>query len=112
MKNKHQKEVFKKMPSKKDLKVFINEILNGGAKFQRFVYFNSDFIIFTVKLLPNICHFCPSFAKVQSIDNIKGKEKIVYTIDNNLHGFESIINEIDYFRRFPESAIKRNITVI
>ena len=110
----NMKKPFKmsEMPSKKNLKTFINERLFGDAKVKRISTFNSFAIIFHVELKENEMHFCPSFAQIQSIQTYKNNSYIVYTINNDIYGYGSIISEIDYFRRNPESAKKRNLTVI
>lgn len=100
------------MPNKKNLKTFINERLFGGAKVKRISTYSTFAIIFQVELKENEMHFCPSFAQVQSIQTYKNNGSITYTINNDIYGYGSIISEIDYFRRNPESAAKRNLTII
>jgi hypothetical protein len=100
------------MPSRKNLKTFINERLFGDAKVKKISTFSSFAIIFHVELKENEMHFCPSFAQIQSVQTYKHSSYIVYTISNDIYGYGSIISEINYFRRNPESAEKRNLTVI
>jgi hypothetical protein len=105
MKNiaKEKRETFKLMPSKKSLKVFLNERLFSG-KVKRIATYNKDCIIFHVKITDTKKFYAtPSFCEVQGIMN----NEITYTIPNNIHGFKSIIDEINYFRKFPESAKNR-----
>ena len=110
MKNKEIK--FNTMPSAKELKIFILDRikhLNKDTKI-RFVKYDKTGCIYVLKSNTDTMQFCPSFAKVQSID-FKNKE-VVYTIWNDTFGYWSILSEIDYFNRNPSEAIKKEYNLI
>ena len=100
------------MPTKKQFRIFVNERLFNGTKISRISTYSKSAIIFTVNLKAESMHFCPSFARIQSVSAFSKRAEIVYTVSNDIHGFGSIISEIDYFRRNPDSAAKRNLTVV
>lgn len=110
MKNKEIK--FSEMPSAKELKIFILDRIkhvNKDTKI-RFVKYNKSGCIYVLKSKKDPMQFCPSFAKIQSID-FNNKE-VVYSIWNDTYGYSAIFFEIDYFNRNPIEAQKRNFNLI
>jgi hypothetical protein len=104
---------FKTMPSPKNLKLFILDRINHINKDTkiRLIKYDKTGAIYALKS-GNLdrMQFCPSFAKVQSIDFIN--KEVIYTIWNDTHGYWSILSEIDYFNRNPDEAMKRNFKLI
>ena len=109
MKNKEQIERFKQMPKKSQLKIFINDRFSHlNNKVIRFISYKYDCILFEVKI--DKMAFTSNNFRLFDV-NVNNK-KAVYSIDNNIYSMGSIINEINFFRRFPEKEKKRNFTVI
>ncbi len=104
---------FNTMPSPKNLKLFILDRIkhiNKDTKI-RLIKYDKTGAIYALKS-GNLdrMQFCPSFAKVQSIDFIN--KEVIYTIWDDTHGYYSILSEIDYFNRNPDEAIKKGYNLI
>ena len=109
---KNQEIKFNTMPSQKNLKIFILDRIkhvNNDTKI-RVIKYDKSGCIYTLKSKLDPMQFCPSFAKVQSID-FKNKE-VVYTIWNDTHGYWSMLSEINYFKRNPTEAMKKGYNLI
>lgn len=109
---KNQEIKFNTMPSQKNLKIFILDRIkhvNKDTKI-RVIKYDKTGCIYTLKSNSDPMQFCPSFAKVQSID-FRNKE-VVYTIWNDTFGYWSILSQIDYFNRNPSEAIKKGFNLI
>jgi hypothetical protein len=109
---KNQEIKFKTMPSPKNLKLFILDSimhLNKDTKIRLIKYDKTGAIYALKSGKLERMQFCPSFAKVQSIDFIN--KEVVYTIWNDTHGYWSILSEIDYFNRNPIEAIKKGYNI-
>jgi hypothetical protein len=104
-----KKERFKKMPSKSKLKIYFNERhIHTKTKVKRIITYNKDYILFTASV--DKMAFGGKTFKLQSVSI--GLKEATYYVTNDIYGYGSIISEIEHFRRFPEDAKKRNITVI
>ena len=98
--------------TKKQLKDFILDRMkhiNPAAKL-RFISYTKKVILYEITTKGDLMQFCPTFANVQSVEFKSGK--VVYWINYDIHGYKSILSEIDFFRRFPADAEKRNIKII
>ena len=101
--NNNTKLLFKDFLSKKDLRTYLNYLLQGRGKVSRIVSYSSTGAIYIVKSSsPTIFNLDNS--KMQSIDF--DKKEVVFTISNK--EFKSVMNTIIFYRKFPESRIKQN----
>lgn len=89
------------MPSKKDLIAFINDHMKtSNVKVKRVSHYAKDGAIVHMELKIGGFQFVPSFMHIQSID----PNSVVYIINNDLHGYGSILHEIAYFEAYPKQA--------
>lgn len=103
---------FKEMPNKSQLKIFLADRMkhiNKSPKIRISTY-NKEFCIYEVTTQSDIMQFCPTFARIQSV-NFE-QSQVVYTINNDAFGYGSILSEIKFFNNNPNDAIKRNIRLI
>lgn len=107
---------FKDMPTKGNLKKFIEQRINCNnkaidIKIKRISTYSAFCCIFSIQLQPNQMLFTPSFCKIQSIDTFKGRTNVILTISNDLHGYGSIVSENNFFKQSPSDLEKRNINL-
>ena len=101
-----------KQINKTELKKFLADRIrhvNKSPKI-RISTLNKDFCIYEVTTIGDKMQFCPTFARVQSVNFEKCQT--VYTINNDIYGFGSILHEIKYFNSNPTEATKRNFKLI
>ena len=101
-----------KIITKTELKKFLADRMrhiNKSPKI-RISTLNKDYCIYEVTTIGDKMQFCPTFARVQSVNFEKCQT--VYTINNDIFGFGSILNEINYFNSTPQDAQKRNFKLI
>jgi hypothetical protein len=113
-----QKNWAANMPNNKSLKIFLSERFSVNrdkagatiytAKDIKITNRKKDIIFFEVDIAKVGYIFSSSFAQIQYIN----KDIVHFYIKNDLHGFGSIVSEVDFFRKYPESAEKRKLTVI
>lgn len=112
MKNKIDKiknDRFKLLPKKKDLKIYINERLrHTNSKVKRFIKYDSEYIL----LIATVDKMAFTGLSLQIQDVSIVNKEVTYLIRNDIYGFGAIIDEIEYFRKFPNKATERNFTVI
>ncbi len=106
---KNLKVLLKDMPNKTNLRLFFNERLLNRGKLVRFSAYNSQGIIYEVKLSEgHDILFNQSYGYIQSV-NFK-KNTVIFAI--HAKEFSHIMNEINFFRKFPKDAEKLGYTVI
>ena len=88
-----------------NFKKYINYKLNERAKLKRFSSFTSKTIIFEVEVKKNNMLFSIDNCRFMSASNYhKNTLKAVFSFKvENLH---YIINEVNFFNKFPENKIK------
>jgi hypothetical protein len=103
---------FKEMPSKSQLKIFLADRMKHINKTPkiRIIQYNKNVCIYEVTTIGDRMQFCPTYSRVQSVNFARCQT--IYTIDNNIFGYGSILSEIEFFNRNPNDAIKRNLTLI
>lgn len=101
-----------KVITKTELKKFLADRMRHINKCPviRISTLNKEYCIYEVTTIGDKMQFCPTFARVQSV-NFE-KFQTVYTINNDIYGFGSILNEINYFNSNPTEATKRNFKLI
>ena len=101
-----------KILTKTELKKFLADRMRHINKTPkiRISTFDKNFCIYEVTTVGDSMQFCPTFARVQSVNFTM--YRATYTIDNDVLGYGSILSEIEFFNRNPNDAIKRNLTLI
>ena len=92
--------------TKKQFRVFVNDRL-FNAKVKRIVSFNKTGIIFTAVSKGTMAHNF-SYGYIQGV--VFKRKETTYVV--RYEEFKLILNEVDYFRRDPNSAKKRKVTII
>tara|TARA_R110000824_G_scaffold269663_3_gene458131 strand:+ start:1219 stop:1527 length:309 start_codon:yes stop_codon:yes gene_type:complete len=96
----------KEFLTKKEFRIFANDrMLNSKVK--RIISFNKKGILFTAKISGIMAHNF-SYGYIQSV-SILNKET-TYVI--RYRDFKFILNEVNFFRRFPKDAKKLKVTII
>ena len=93
--------------SKSELKTFFNERLYTG-KVKKINCRTKSAVIFTVQNSNKEMNFTPSLTRVQSVDF--RKNEITFTISQKEYKY--LMNEVHFWRTYPEKAAKRKLTVI
>jgi len=101
-----------KILTKTELKKFLADRMRHINKTPkiRISTYNKNFCIYEVTTIGDTMQFCPTFARMQSVNFAKCQT--VYTVNNDIFGYGSILSEIEFFNRNPSDAIKRNLNLI
>lgn len=99
------------------LRTYLNERLNFTEgipilnKVTRIYNFTTEHLFFEAEVPENHSIFENSY-KIQSVGYYNGRVIVTFYIKNDIHGYGSILSEINFWRNNQEHAEKRNITVV
>ena len=103
VRSKKGKYYFTDMPSKSELKTFINRHLEtSSTKVKRIIHYSKTGALIEVSINPKNLLFSQSFMKIVEVNPMQ--MTAICDISNNLHGYGSILNEIAYFNAYPRKS--------